>query len=647
LEKELAQSELPAAKKLQSLGWRYVPADELPHDPSEPLLLPVLKESIKRLNPGIREEEIEQVINYLKMRFYDVEGCKAVLDAIKYGVPVKDEEKSIAKMVKLIDYEDIDRNDFIFSRQVYFRGLESDIPDIVLYINGIPLVLIECKSMTKSWKQAYSKVKRYEEEVPELFKYVQLSVALANKEVYFPNVRWLRDVPVYQWDEELGYLERETFLDILRYFLFFREDKGEWTKVLPRYMQYRAVSKIVRRAVKYARGESDRSRGLIWHWQGSGKTLTMIWAAYKLRELLENPTIFFILDRIDLQEQLRGELKSLSMPFEVVTSITHLKRVLSHADGKRGMFVTLIQKFREEELKDFREELKKKRSSILQRRDVIAFVDEGHRSQYGDLAATMRSILNRAAFFAFTGTPLAVKGRDTYANFGYPDEPYLDRYFIADSIRDGFTVKIAYQGRPDIAKLQREYLEAFLKSKLEEIGDEIREDVERELKAKLNTMKVILEAQDRIEKIARDVAVHYTKVKPFKAMVVAVSREACVKYKRALDELLPPEQSEIVMTFGEGDSEIIDEYRKELQAKYKNRDMKEIREEIIRRFKKEENPKILIVTDMLLTGFDAPVLQTMYLDKPLKGHRLLQAIARTNRPLIKKWREYQAFRSNN
>ena len=550
MKKELVQSELPAAEKLQRFGWRYVPAEMLPHDPSEPLLLPVLKESIRRLNPGIREEEIEQAINYLKMRFYDVEGCKAVLDALKLGVPVKDKREGIVRMVKIIDYEDIDTNDFIFSRQVYFKGLKGDIPDIVLYINGIPLAIIECKSMTKSWKQAYSQIKRYEEEVPELFKYVQLSVALADREVYFPNVRWLRDVPVYQWDEELGYLNREVLLDILRYFLFFREDRGEWTKVLPRYMQYRAVSKIVRRAVKYACGETDRNRGLIWHWQGSGKTLTMIWAAYKLREILGNPTIFFILDRIDLQEQLAGELKSLSMPFEIVSSISHLKRVLSHADGKRGIFVTLIQKFREEELKSFREELKKRRDSILKRRDVIAFVDEGHRSQYGDLAATMRSILSMAAFFAFTGTPLAVKGRDTYANFGYVDEPYLDRYFIVDSIMDGFTVKIAYQGRPDIAKLQREYLEAFLESKLEEIGDEIREDVERELKARLNTMKVILESPERIEKIARDVAAHYTKVRPFKAMVVAVSREACVKYKRALDKLMPHEQSEIVMTFG-------------------------------------------------------------------------------------------------
>lgn len=632
MRKELIQTEEPMAKKLESFGWKFAPASKLIEDYSEPLITSILKSAIRRLN-SVNDEEVEEVINYLKTRFFDVEGCKAVLEALKNGVAVKDRETGVIKRIKLIDYENPENNEFIFSRQVYYKGLKADIPDIVLYINGIPIVIIECKKMSESWKKAYSQVKRYEKEVPELFKYVQFSVAMADKAVYFPNVRWLKDVPAYEW-QELDFLKKSVLLDILRYFIFYREDKGEWTKVLPRYMQYRAVNKIVNRAVKYVRREGDRNKGLIWHWQGSGKTLTMIFAAYKIQEILGNPTIFFIVDRIDLQEQLSNELKSVGLSFEVVGSIPHLRKILTHADGKRGFFVTLIHKFREEELKELREELKKTRS-IVNRRDVIAFVDEGHRSQYGDLAATMRSILKNAAFFAFTGTPIAKRGRDTYAAFGYTDEPYLDRYFILDSIRDGFTVKIAYQARLDSEHLDKESLNIFLTSKLEEIEEEYREQVEEELKKKLNAIRVILENPRRIERVARDIAAHYQSVKPFKAMVVAVSRKACVRYKRALDKYMPPEWTEIVMTFNQDDPEEIQEYLRELIKKYGNMELKEIREEIVKKFKKEENPKILIVTDMLLTGFDAPILQTMYLDKPLKEHRLLQAIARTNRPLFK------------
>ena len=275
---------------------------------------------------------------------------------------------------------------------------------------------------------------------------------------------------------------------------------------------------------------------------------------------------------------------------------------------------------------------------ISQRKDVIAFIDEGHRTQYGDLASMMRAILKSASFFAFTGTPIAKKERNTYSRFGYADQPYLDRYFILDSISDGFTVKIAWQSRPDIEGLDKESLDAFLNSELEEIPEDLREKVKKDLSAKLNKAKVILEGEARIEKVARDIASHYLNhVKPFKAMVVAVDRLACVRYKRALDKFLGPEASEVVMTFKQNETEKeIQQFREEWTQRYKEKDDKTRREKIIENFKKENSPlKILIVTDMLLTGFDAPILQTMYLDKPLKEHRLLQAIARTNRPFNK------------
>ncbi|RLF82252.1 restriction endonuclease subunit R, partial [Thermococci archaeon] len=269
-------------------------------------------------------------------------------------------------------------------------------------------------------------------------------------------------------------------------------------------------------------------------------------------------------------------------------------------------------------------------------------------TQYGDLAASMRSILRTASFFAFTGTPISKKDRDTYQVFGYPDEPYLHRYFITDSIRDGFTVKIAYQPRlENDVHLKKEELEAFLSSKLEEIPEEYREKVKAELKKKLNTIKVFLKNPKRIGLVAEDIAKHYIEhVEPFKAMVVAVDREACVLYKEALDKLLPCDYTEVVMTYNPSDPnepEKIRDYHKKFRERFLGKDDKEIVEEIVNRFKYRDTPKILIVTDMLLTGFDAPILQTMYLDKPLKEHRLLQAIARTNRPYLRDGENIKSF----
>ncbi|ADT84564.1 type I restriction endonuclease subunit R [Thermococcus barophilus] len=651
---EWEQCEKPTIERLTSLGWQYKRGTEILEDEKEPLLTSRLKRAIMKINE-VSEKEAEEAITFLKTVPFGVEGSRRILEYLKDGVPVKDEETGEPKRLMLIDYKNPENNEFLVANQVGYP-FKTKIPDMILYINGIPIVLIECKRLKKDWKEAYRQIKRYEKEMPELFKYVQFSIAIGDRVVYFPNVPWLEDVSVYEWkgesfddlDNIMEILIPANLLDILKYFIFYREDKGVITKVLPRYMQFRATNKIVERAVKYAKGETERNKGLIWHWQGSGKTLTMIFSAYKIKRLLGNPTIFFIVDRRELEKQLSDELKSIGLSFEVVGSIPKLKEILMHSDGKRGIFVTLIHKFREDELKELREQLKKesrRRKTIMNRKDVIAFIDEGHRTQYGELAATMRSILKNASFFAFTGTPISKKYRDTYATFGYKDEPYLDRYFIIDSIRDGFTVKIAYQARlEDEVRLRKEDLEAFLASKLEEIPEEYREKVEEKLKKKLNAIKIFLKNPKRIEKIAEDIAKHYKEsVEPFKAIVVAVDREACVLYKKALDKFLPSEYSEIVMTFNQNDPQIIQEYFNELTRKYRTKDQEEIREEIVTSFKKKEFPKILIVTDMLLTGFDAPILQTMYLDKPLKEHRLLQAIARTNRPFFKNGENIKAF----
>ena len=645
-------------QRLQEKGWKFALAEELERDSfQEPLLIPNLVRNLKRINKGldIGDEEVNKVLNELKLTGAGIEGAKRILNFYKFGIPVKFEKEKVVKYVRLFDFADIEDNEFIISRQVNYEGRDRIRTDIVLYVNGIPLVNIECKNPTDpsvSWYNAYRQIKDYESIVPELYKYVQIGVAAESQARYFPIVPWQAEVGTYEWKEEIKdslestveILSMERLLDIIRNFLFFRVEFGEATKVIARYMQYRAANRMVERVIKNLRGEEEKDKGLVWHWQGSGKTLTMIFAANKLFYLkeLENPTIMFIVDRIEIEEQLYKEFYSLDMVRpDAIGSIGELKEVLSFDDyrGKRGVFITLIHKFRPEELRDLQAELEKisrVKKTIMTRKNVISFIDEGHRSQYGLLAAQMKGILKGAFFFALTGTPISKRGRDTYLEFSYPpEEPYLDRYFITDSIRDGFTVKIVYQPRlEEGVHLKRDMLEIFLQVELEELPEEVRDDVEERVKQRLNSIKLFLENPNRIKVIAEDMAHHFKENMDgkFKAMVVAASRKACALYKKELDKHLPSEYSEIVMTYTREDEELIHGQVREAREKYGGRDIEDIRKDIVDRFKEEEFPKILIVTDMLLTGFDAPILQTMYLDKPLKEHRLLQAVARTNRP---------------
>ncbi len=645
-------------QKLIEKGWRFVPANELERESfSEPLLLNNLVRAIKRLNAdkGIGEGEIKHVLNELKLKGSGHEGAKQILNFLKFGVPIKFEKERVVKYVRLFDFENLDNNEFIASRQVTYHGREDIRTDIMLYVNGIPLVEVECKnpaSFSENWFDAYRQIKDYENTVPELYKYVQVGIAAEQVAKYFPIVPWQDEVRVNEWKEEgkdqidstLEMLAKNTLLDMLQNFIFFRVEMGNATKVIARYMQYRAAGKIVNRVIANLKGEEEKNKGLIWHWQGSGKTLTMIFAAHKLYHLksLANPSIFFIVDRIELEEQLYTEFNSLDIVKpEIIGSIEELRKVLKHDEGKgkRGILITLIHKFRVEELHELQKELEglsKQKETIFTRRNVVAFIDEGHRSQYGIMAGQMKRILKNAFFFSLTGTPISKRGKDTYLEFSYPpEEKYLDRYFITDSIQDGFTVKLVYQPRLEKeVHLKKDMLETFLEVEFEELSDEVKEKVEEGVKKRLNAINMFLENPKRIELVAKDIAEHFKENidGKFKAMVVAASRKACAYYKLYLDNWLPKEYSEIVMTRTPKDAEIIQHTTQEAKLRYGEKDIEEIRKEILEKFKEEERPKILIVTDMLLTGFDAPVLQTMYLDKPLKEHRLLQAIARTNRP---------------
>jgi len=644
-------------------GWRFVPASELERESyEEPLLLSNLIRKMRELNRGIGlgGEEMKHVLNELKLKGAGIEGHKAILNHYRQGVPVKFEKERVLRYVKLFDYENVERNEFIVTRQAVYHGSEDIRVDIMLYVNGIPLVDIECKnpaSFAETWYDAYQQIKDYEGFVPELYKYVQIGVAAEQVARYFPIVPWQDEVKTHQWREEgldsvdstIEMLRPARLLDVLRHYLFLREERGVATKVIARYMQYRASEKMVNRVLGNLRGEEERRNGLIWHWQGSGKTLTMIFAANKLylHPLLENPTIFFIVDRIELEDQLYQEFYSLDIVEpEVIGSISELRAALKHDEGRgrRGIMITLIHKFRPEELASLQEELEdlsKSQDTILNRRNVVAFIDEGHRTQYGTMAAQMRALLKGAFFYALTGTPISKKGRDTYLEFSYPEEgeTYLDRYFIRESIEDGFTTRIVYQPRLEKEMhLDSKTLETLLdimdEENLEELPGEARERVKGKVGERLNAIRLILENPEWIRRKAEDIAEHFKEHVDgkFKAMVVAASREACALYKQELDKHLPPEYSEVVISYTRGDKKPIEGYVREARARYGGLDYSEVRKEVIDRFKEEETPKILIVTDMLLTGFDAPILQTMYLDKPLREHRLLQAIARTNRP---------------
>jgi type I restriction enzyme R subunit len=650
-------------EQLETAGWKFVPSSELVREGTdEPLLEENLREALRRINKdlNITEEEINEAVQRLKLGNPTAEGAKKILQFLKYGIGIKFEASKIVENVRFIDYANPDNNEFIISREVSFRGKERIRADIVLYVNGIPLVNIEGKNpaaLSATWEDAYKQIKQYERDVPELYKYAQLGVAADVGAKYFPIAFWQNDVRTYEWKEEDKegldalslMLQPHRLIDFVRNYIFIREENGEFGKVVARYMQHRASEKICERVTANIEGKDEKNKGLIWHWQGSGKTLTMIMAAHKLYydQKLENPTIFFIIDRQDLEEQLSAEVAALDLNFkaETIENIKSLQETVKADDykGKRGAFITLVHKFNPE--KDWiPENIKKeveagdREGTIAERKNVIAFLDEVHRTQYGTLAGQMKDVLKNAFFFGFTGTPIAQKDKDTYKEFGYPvdEEEYLDRYFIDESQADGFTVPIIFEPRDDKLNVSTEELKKILE---EQTGEDVMEDYEEgklkgEAAKQVDSVKVFLESEKNIRKKSKDIAEDFKQRIDgrFKAMVVAGSRKACVLYKKALDELLGEEASEVVMTFDRNDKkEIIRDYYGEWQKKYTGNDNKKICDEIVRKYKEEETPKILIVTDMLLTGFDAPILQTMYFDKPLKEHKLLQAIARVNR----------------
>ncbi len=657
-------------EELRKLGWKYIPGSNLPRTGTdEPLIISDLLDAIRKFNKHkkISEDDIQRTLNELKLVVTGVNGAKKILDYYKNGIPIKYEQDKVVKYTALFNYEKPKENQFIVSSQVHNKGANSITNDLILYVNGIPLINIELKDPTnpaESWENAYNQVKDYERAVPELYKYVQIGVAAEAFARYFPIVSWEDVTKTYSWrifvkenevepdevDSIIQMLKPETLLQILKDFLFVRSERSQDSKVIVRYMQFEAVNKIYNRVKENYEGKSDKNKGLIWHWQGSGKTLEIIFAANKLfnYDALGTPSIYIIVDRDDLQTQLSDEYNFLDIKKpHTIESIRELKENIAADDykGKRGIFIVLIHKFNPNEFFQLVEDVNKQTGeTIKDRKNIICFIDEGHRTQAGLYAAQMRDIFRSAFFFAFTGTPVVRKGFNTYSEFCYPpEEPYLDKYFIIQSIKDGYTKRIVHEPRLDDLHLDKDNLEQFLDAGIEEIPDEYRDDVRDEVRSRLNKINAFHEMEPRIKTISGDISEHFTENLDgrYKALIVAGSRLACIRYKKAIDSYLSKEYSEVIVSFDRNNDrsperrEIYD-YIKDLEQRNHGKAYEDIRKETINNFKEEELPKILIVTDMLLTGFDAPILQTMYLDKPLKEQRLLQAIARTNRPYKEK-----------
>jgi len=620
---------------LQSIGWTFVDRDTLPRQQQEVLVESHLRESLVRLNPTIAErpERADEVLYRLRAAIMTVRDTGLVKANEEFAAWLLGErsmpfgENGEHVTIRLIDFDTLKNNRFVVTQQFTFRaGKTEKRADIVLLVNGMPLVIIEAKTpvrSSESWLDGALQINEdYEKNVPELFVPNVFSVATEGKEYRYGSVR----MPVEMWgpwrledDDTLPSMEQVEkavtsmlrpgmILDMLSSFTAYATHKGKQRiKIIARYQQVDGVNKLVDRVMA-----GKPRKGLIWHFQGSGKSLLMLFAARKLRmhPALKNPTVLVVVDRIDLDSQISGTFYAADMANLVRTeSRKELEDLL--AKDARKVIITTIHKFAEAD-------------GVLNKRDnIIVMVDEAHRTQEGDLGRKMRDALPNAFLFGLTGTPINRADRNTFYAFGADEDEngYMSRYGLDDSLRDGATKPLHFEPRLVNLHIDQKAIEEAYKELTAGLTDDDRD----KLGKAAAKMAVLVKAPARIAAICADIAQHFQeKVAPngFGAQVVTFDRESCVLYKKELDKHLPPEVSDIVMSVNSGETEY-EAYKRDRDAE----------EKLLDRFRDPKDPlKILIVTSKLLTGFDAPILQTMYLDKPLRDHTLLQAICRVNRP---------------
>jgi len=526
----------------------------------------------------------------------------------------------------LIDYgHQPERNVFEVTEEfVWHNGRFGNREDVVFLINGIPVAVVECKNANKDEGIALGidQIRRYHTETPEYF--VPEMTFIATDALGFAYGATWNTVKrnIFNWkDEQIGQLEAKVksffeiprILRLIKDYIVFAEKEEDLQKYILQQHQTTAVELVVTRA-----HDAIKRRGLVWHTQGSGKTFTMLKTAELLFKAPESdkPTILLLIDRNALEGQLLENMAALGMEnLEHAHSIDRLNQLLKQ--DYRGIIVSTIHKFRDMP------------ADLNPRRNIYVLVDEAHRTTGGELGNFLMAALRNATYIGFTGTPIdrTAYGQGTFKTFGVDDAPqgYLHKYSIKESIEDGTTLRLYYTLAPNELRVPAETMdkEFFALAATEGIAD--IEELNKILDRAIN-LKNFLKGEKRIPKVAQYIADHYREnVEPlgYKAFVVAVDREACALYKKALDKVLPPEYSDVVYTGNNNDSALLKEFHIDEKRE------KEIRKNF-QRF--EQLPKIIIVTEKLLTGFDAPILYAMYLDKPMRDHTLLQAIARVNRP---------------
>lgn len=640
----------------ENMGYDHIYAPDFDRDYTSPLMDSVLRDSLVRVNRGLPVDAIEEAIN--KLRTFDtgslLQKNMTFMDYLQNGITVKffvnGEEQ--ATIVKLVDYEKIDNNTFyVVNQYTFVENGNNRRPDIILFINGMPLVLMELKSPSKDEvgvENAYKQIRNYIKDIPSLFYYNAICVISDLSSNKAGTITSGLD-RFMDWKckdgskEESGFAEFETFyegmfqkkrlLDILKNFILFSGTGTGRFKVLAGYHQYFAVRKAIERAKIATR--TDGKGGVLWHTQGSGKSLSMVFYAHLLQEALDSPTIVVMTDRIDLDDQLYAQFSQCAdflrqTPVQA-ESKEHLKSLL---DGRsaNGIIFTTMFKFERGE------------KPLSERRNIVVMADEAHRGQYGfeekivvsenqagekeahtvvGNARVIHDALPNATFIGFTGTPISAKDRNTREVFG----DYIDIYDMTQAVEDGATRPVYYESRVVHLKLDENTL-ALIDSTYDILEQQSDKATIEKSKKMLGQMESVLGADSTIASLCDDIVEHYEKYRANlltgKAMIVAYSRTIAMKIYRRILEIRPDwkEKVGVVMTGGNNDPE----------------DWKEIigtkahKEELARKFKDNDDPmKIAIVVDMWLTGFDVPSLATMYVYKPMHGYNLMQAIARVNR----------------
>ena len=615
--------------------WTYVAATALPRQPGEVMVEPWVREAVISLNPEIAEQpdRADEVIYALRAILLSVQGDGLVRANENFMAWLRGEKtmpfgpngEHVA--VRLVDFTQPAKNRLTVTNQwTYQTGSVVKRFDVVFLVNGLPLVIGEAKTPTRSavtwFDGAYQVNEIYEKEIPAMFVLNVFSFATEGRVLRYGSIR----MPIDLWgpwrnddnqeEGNMGFVRKtvesllrpEVVLDILQNFTLFATDKKHRRiKVICRYQQYETTNKMIARVVA-----GYPKKGLIWHFQGSGKSLLMVFAAQKLRmhPRLGNPTVLIVVDRIDLDTQISATFNAADVPNMVgVGDRQELQRLINQ--DVRKVLITTIHKFGEAT------------GEWNARKNIIVMVDEAHRTQEGDLGRKMREALPNAFLFGLTGTPINRADRNTFWAFGADEDSagYLSRYSFQDSIRDKATLPLHFEAPTIKLKIDKAAIDEAYKQITDDMSEQDRDDLAK----RAAKMAVLVKNPERVRAVVEHIVQHYqTKVEPngFKSQVVCFDRECCVLYKAVMDELIGPEASAIVMSGAQKDPPAWSVHLRDKDAE----------EKLLDRFRDPADPlKFVIVTSKLLTGFDAPILQAMYLDKPMKDHNLLQAICRVNR----------------